>query len=202
MDSKVIAIDLDGTLLHVNSFHHWMIALFFRSLRHNLKESFALVFYVFLRLSKRITHAQMKQKILVRFNKPMYRDMAQEFAKKMHRYVSAEVLELSKEYDITILATAAPEVYAQEIAKLYGFDYVLATPTPVSDTFKENIRHFKANSVEQLLKTLHVEKLNAVVSDHYDDLALMQLADKVYLHNANRQTKAYVKANGVIFTII
>ena len=179
-----------------------MTTLFIATLRHNLRDTFALLSIALLRLIKQIDHATMKASILERFNTPYYNALAIPFAKRMQRYVSDEVLTLMHAFELTILATAAPEVYAKEIATLYGFDYTLATPMPKYGKWQENIRDIKAKNLQHLLKSLHVKELDAVVSDHHDDIPLMRLAKRVYLHNATQRTYAKLKSDKISYTVV
>jgi uncharacterized protein YaaW (UPF0174 family) len=80
------------------------------------------IFYIIiLRAFKRINHAQMKIAILKISEKLMSEEEIKSFVKSLDKYVNKEILELinSKE-TITILATAAPQIYAKKLSEVYN----------------------------------------------------------------------------------
>ena len=201
--SKVIVVDLDGTLVNVNTFHKWMIFLFKKSLSHNLLDSIKILKIISLRLVKLNTHKQMKYRILQISENTRYKNYIDEFVNELETYINNEVLEYTKENNtITILATAAPALYAESIANKYAFTYCLATPETSTKKWFENIKERKRESLEKLLNVEQLTKVDIVLSDHHDDIPIMEMAESVFLVNASLDTKAILKKDGLDYLII
>ena len=111
--------------------------------------------------------------------------------------------QLNRNDCISILATAAPILYAKKIQEVYHFDYVIATGSTEEKKWKENIRDEKKKNVLALLNTLVSEnKISELYTDHQDDLPLMKCSEYTYLVNANEKTKIIVKENNIEFIIL
>ncbi len=194
MHRKLIVVDLDGTLHNTNTFHKWMIFLLKKTIRHNPVDSFKIIFYSLMRLLKRITHKQLKFEILKISESSSYAQYLNTFVEELHRYINPKVLDfIEKENSISILATAAPALYAGAIAEKYHIDYCIATLKTSEDEWSENIREEKKKSLERLLNKIGGSEVEIVLSDHYDDIPIMQMARKVYLVNGSTATKEKLK---------
>jgi len=202
LPKKIIVIDLDGTFVSVNTFHKWMLFVAIYSIK---KLAFFTLFKLLkissLRAFKKINHAQMKVAIL-NISQTLVTDKdIKIFVKSLDNYVHEEILALvkSKAY-ISILATAAPEIYAKTLAEVYGFDYEISTPLTIKEAWKENLKEEKKKNVLLLLKrerlSLSIERL---YTDHHDDLPLMKYAKLTYLINPSEVTLERVEEAGVSF---
>jgi phosphoserine phosphatase len=196
MKPKINVIDLDGTLLNTNTFHKWMFFLLKKSFLNHPQDSLKLIYIALLRLVKQITHTQMKYKILQISEAQHYQKYIDDFVGTLDIYLNKEVLKFIKNDDtINILATAAPELYAKNIAKLYGFEFCLATPSTNTKHWYENIRDNKKNSLLTLMNSMKIDKVDIVITDHHDDIPIMLLAKSVILVNSSFETKNSVSEN-------
>ena len=195
MENKVIVIDLDGTLLNVNTFHKWFIFLFKKTLFINPIDSLKILFIALRRILKVIEHKDMKYKILKISESKKYTVHVDEFVSTLDIYLNKEVFSYIKEENITILATAAPSLYTQTIAKKYNLNYSICTPPSSQEEWYENIREEKKESLKELLNILNIRKIDRVISDHYDDIPIMEMAEKTLLVNASLKTQNLIRNN-------
>jgi len=202
LDKKIIVIDLDGTFVSVNTFHQWMLFIAQEALKKLALIAFVkILFIIILRAFKRINHAQMKYAILKISETLISVEEIKIFVKSLDKYVHKEILKIlnSKEY-ITILATAAPQIYAKTISRVYNFDYETSTPPSTHKVWKENLKEEKKKNVLALLETeersLEIERL---YTDHHDDLPLMEYAKVTYLVDASESTVRRVKNAEIYF---
>lgn len=175
-----IIIDLDGTLLRTNTFSDYILYSCCQSLRSfRLDLVFLLLLFSFLRKLRIITHARMKYLILRHTTTFMQQhDRLQSFVTKelshenpivvsrLHHYASQSYL--------TVLATAAPSLYADLIATHYHFDHCLATPpaTIPYSQWHENKQQEKLHNVQKTLTSANAE-ISVVITDHSDDQPLL-----------------------------
>ena len=200
MSRNIIVIDLDGTLLNVNTFHKWIIFLFKKSLVYNPIHSIGIIYYSLLRIVKIITHTQLKFNILKISENSYYASYIDIFVEKLNIYLNEDVIKFIQKENITsILATAAPELYAHSIAKKYMFTYCLATLKTSELNWYENIKEKKKKSLEDLLTEIGETDINIVLSDHYDDIPIMKMANKVYLVNGSLSTKQKLEDKKIHF---
>ncbi len=192
-------IDLDGTFVNVNTFHKWMIFLVKRSLVTNLFDTIKLLSYFAMRYAKVITHQQMKYKILRISEKESYSLHVDTFVQSLDKEINPTVKEFANEHVVSILATAAPSLYAQKIAQKYNFTYAISTPSTSHKPWSENIREKKAEALEYLLESLDAKECDTVLSDHYDDIYIMRYAKRIYLVNPSEKTEEIVKNEGLSF---
>ncbi len=193
---KVIVVDLDGTLLSVNTFHKWMIFLFKKSLLKNPLDSVKILAIIAFRLIKVYNHKEMKYRILQISEATRYKKYLDEFVDELDAHLNDEVLQLIKENDvISVLATAAPSLYARRVADRYGFIHCVATPESSAQIWFENIKEKKRESLEKLLDSIEIKEVDIVLSDHHDDIPIMEMAKKVYLVNASHETRTLIRQN-------
>jgi len=189
-------IDLDGTFVSVNTFHMWMKFLFTQTVKKfQFITSMKILTIIALRYTKRINHATMKYKILQISENIITQKQIQHFIKSLQPYVHPKLLSMVQAPDtLTVLATAAPLLYAQSIKEMYGFDFVLATPYTTDTPWQENIRTHKAKNLQTLFTQQHLDAQQATLyTDHYDDIPLMKLVLETCLVNASETTKQKVK---------
>lgn len=107
-------------------------------------------------------------------------------------------------YDISILATAAPQYYSFQVAEMLGFDTCLATNKPNGmKEWKENIRVEKLNRVIEYLKEMKLsDTVNTLLTDHIDDLPLMEISEEVVLVNPEEHTLKLIKKTSIEHTVL
>jgi len=205
LDKNVTVVDLDGTLMCVNTFHKWMQRLFLLCLKRGyLFDMLKLLLIIFLRAIKQIDHAAMKFSILEISQKRVSSSDISHFVNTLHRHVNHHILHTRHDgQQIYILATAAPRLYAEEIAKRYHFDYVIATENTSKQPWKENLKETKK---ENLLKLLALyapnSKFVTLYTDHHDDLPLMKIASHTILVNPDNETLRQVQSAHIDYETI
>lgn len=202
MKRKVLVVDLDGTLFKINTFHYFIKYLFFKCI---LSFKFWLLFQLFLALSSRLfrTHAEMKYQVLKLIQHRTDIDYL-DFLNTI--YIKKRDLTILKDesFDIKILATAAPTCYANIIAEKEQFQVCLGTDFPDSNfnsTF-ENSKKVKKENVMNYLKGKNVNEIDALVTDHIDDLALMKLAKRTIIIAPSKNLLNQLKQFSISFEVI
>lgn len=168
---KAIILDLDGTLVNTNTF-----TLFTLSLMRNLPTALPVAAIALKRKLRMLSHAEAKQRILAVATSRTGRRFVGRFVERLvERHLRDSVYSLAMEErqkgSLVILATAAPALYAEDIARYTGLDGCIATPLGGP----ENMGAEKARRVEEWLHE-NGARLEAVLTDHSDDLPLMRLA--------------------------
>ena len=187
--AKVLFVDLDGTLILDNSYHLFLWSLWVKggsTLRITLVRAFLVRM-----LRSRDGRTRMKRSLLHAFARTAAdRQLAvlTNTLAKMRETVSRPVLERVSAFRdsgwLTVLATAAPDCYAKEFAYELKFDACLASPSVTqSSEWVELIGARKADAcrawAEAVAGTADAEI--AVISDHCDDLPLLQMASRVVI---------------------
>ena len=107
-------------------------------------------------------------------------------------YTRRELLESYQNGDnMIVLATAAPDIYAIRFANKLGINYVCAT----TKDGQENKGVVKLEGVQKLLADENLI-LSAVITDHEDDLPLLQFNRhvRIYLYiRSNQRLKNWMK---------
>lgn len=186
---KAIIIDLDGTLLRTNTFSDYILYSCCQSLRSfRLDLVFLLLLFSLLRKLRIISHARMKYLILRHTTTFMQQhNRINSFVAKELTYENPTVITHLHNYasqsHLTVLATAAPSLYAELIASHYHFDHCLATPpaTIPYSQWRENKRQEKLHNVQKTLTSANAE-ISVVITDHSDDQPLL---------DANREGRNY-----------
>ena len=188
--NKVIVIDLDECLCSINSFRYWIIFSFIIllvTLRWQHLNVFARI--VIKRIRGRVDRVEMKRGILsVTEDLPGW--AVTWFCRFLHMFSNSTVSGMvsSSDYERVpiVLCTAAPACYVEPYAKKFGFAHVFATPSVSYDGWKENLGKQKLKS---LLDHYGEDiKLLAVVTDHHDDLPILERAEKRYIVRPSRAT--------------
>ena len=176
---KTAVIDLDGTLLTINTFKSYI--LFVNKLacrKARLDIAVILAFWVGLRKCRLITHEKMKLHILKYSAHFMNRKRLNDFVDSILPFRNGKVYECALAYRkqgfFLCLSTAAPVSYASLIAERLSFDSVCATPMPsqVKD-WRENVREIKRKNTLKQLGEHHLV-LEILMTDHYDDIPLLK----------------------------
>lgn len=169
-----IVCDLDGTLVNTNTFNHFTLFL----MRHP-SMTLPVIWITLRRKLRLISHSRAKQDLLHLSARKLQTEEYRIFAESVtKRYVRRSVLDLvngeKKEGKLVLLATAAPQVYADAMCELTGMDGCVATPTDG----EENRNEEKVRRVKEWLLA-NDSTLGAVITDHWDDLPLMRFAASV-----------------------
>lgn len=178
---KALAIDLDGTLLATNTFRDYLAfcgRLSLNALRFDLALSIA--FWVALRKVRIISHSTMKGRLLSRTASFMQRRGRLDlFVEHELLAVNTHVLQFMEQFRnrgyLLVLCTAAPGMYAHPIAENLHIDLCCATLLPsevVIGRWYENVGQHKVDALRRMLQ-VHKAELDVVVTDHHDDLPLL-----------------------------
>jgi len=201
-NSPIIVVDLDGTLVRVNTFHRWMrFSLLLALKKGRFLTAAKMAFTVALRLFKRISHARMKYLFLT-FSEPLAepRDI-ERFVRSLDAYIHPAIRQtVAQTRAFTLLATAAPALYAVPLAKRYGFQHCIATPGTATSPWYETLRERKAEAFEAWCSARGIPcRIDRLYTDHYDDLPLMKRARTTVLVNPSSTTLQKVQEEGIRF---
>lgn len=185
MKQKAVAIDLDRTLCNLNTFNIYIKYLLQEYSIHPLLFS-ELIIWIIARKLRIVSHASFKYHILSRFT-PVSEKTLEKLVEKIYinrNQLVCDILEKSKQNNLfTILATAAPEAYAKDIAQRFGFDFCVATPNPEKGKeWYETRGIIKRDHVIQLSEK-HSFIIDLAISDHDDDTPLLRAATNALLVN-------------------
>lgn len=190
---KLMAIDLDGTLLRGNTLRIYMrcgLGQMWR--RHHYGRMLRALWLIALRRLRLIHHTTMKFGVIHMID-PDDPVLRRQFVQRVDRLRNPQVRTVMSEWcqagGVVVLATAAADVYVP---------WIWSGPFLATKTY-DNPRHIemrgpnKAHAVSCFARD-HGLQLWIVVTDHIDDLPLMeQAADGVILVNADRKTIGIVK---------
>ncbi|MDE6555386.1 MAG: haloacid dehalogenase-like hydrolase [Duncaniella sp.] len=151
-------IDLDGTLVAGNTFTLYVRSLFPRRPR--------IILPVLLRKLRLISHARAKEQIMQAGAPDKF---LQQFVDRLCGLVRPDVLALSENCEVRILATAAPEAYSLPLGQLLGFTHILATRKGLPENKSEE----KCRRVVELLEAENAT-LKVGATDHPDDSPLVR----------------------------
>jgi phosphoserine phosphatase len=205
MPERLTVIDLDGTFVSVNTFHHWMRFTLITSLKKGKPgAALKIVRIALLRLLKRISHAQMKHTVLHISERLMTEREIEAFIDTLEPYVHTDLRSLpAANSHTTILATAAPLIYAQALGKRYGFDHTVATPPTTMHPWMENLRETKRDNLFALLDHLGMDRyIDRLYTDHHDDLPLMEHAKEIILIRPSPATINIIDAHTLSYRSI
>jgi phosphoserine phosphatase len=204
MHKQAISVfDLDGTIIAGNSFHMY-IAFLARYLftRLRLRSLLTLGLVMARRLVKRINHAQMKRTI-VDIGQSMPVEQHKAFAKKLAGLCQPRLAQLQGKYSPTlpvqVLATAAPGIYAHDLARLLGFDLCIASDY-VDGSYLETLGPLKAGALQRIIHTQGFS-IAVLFTDHHDDLFAAQHASTVVLVDPSANSLAAFEASTIHFTV-
>lgn len=198
----MLVVDLDGTLYRVNTFHFFLKFLVFYSVR-KFKFHLLLVLscIVMSRLFRFTTHAKMKYNILKAIEP--YKLDYHEFLEGIKKY-KRHIAELTEpEFNIKILATAAPSCYGNIIAKNEKFDICIGTEFPIKlyNADYENKGEVKKKNVLQYLLSIGNQHIDTLVTDHLDDLPLLNISINNIVYNPNQFMKEELNINAITYKL-
>ncbi len=189
-----IIVDLDGTLVPVNSFTEFVKFVFTRCKRIRPY----LAFIVLLRKMRLISHAEAKRKITVKAEKTLAPDDIAYFTEILGSRVNEIVWDMIKWGGEVMLCTAAPEIYVRPLARKAGIGVFIATP----NGGEENSGEHKVESIKAL--GYEMTENTIVITDHYDDIPLMGANRKGtnYLVNPSAETEKKVRDAGIRYELL
>lgn len=173
-------IDLDGTLLEVNSFKEYVLFAVKETMKAFRLDLMAVtLFYVAARLLRLIPHATMKYRLLLLLDSFMSGERIARLVDILLQRLNVALYEEIKVWQrdgyFVCLATAAPECYAGAIAARLNLDACCATSSPMKVTWEwhENMGEHKLLAVQALFAEKEI-LLRRVVTDHGDDMPLLE----------------------------
>lgn len=192
MNTKVVVVDLDGTLSRSNTFHLFVRFLLKQAwARFALFNLFAIFFFSLLRVFKLITHKKWKHQILrIAYTQKWSVDV---FIETLQPTLNQSILEDINKFEHRILATAAPVFYADRLAKQYNFTHCVATDYSQDyQRFVENFGQEKLRRVQQYLQQHSLKQIDLLMTDHIDDAPLISIAQQNWLFNADERLRDFV----------
>lgn len=179
---RAAVIDLDQTLLSVNTFKHYIMFVAKEALRVcRLDIVILLTWWVMLRKIRCITHEMMKLHILNCSEQFMNLSRLEIFVNEIIAFLNNNVYDTVEKYRqfgyYICLSSAAPISYVSLIAKHFHFDGYLGTLMPSNTEhkeWKENVRDEKCRNTQIYLRE-HNAEIDILMTDHYDDLPLLKV---------------------------
>ena len=158
-------MDLDGTLSKVNTFTLFVKVFFRMSAVSRLN----LTGIVLARKLRFISHAGAKQRIVSLFRRKGDGAIIEKTVEKIVANIRHDLLRIALASDLSVLATAAPSLYARTLAERLGFGDVVATPPEGPECRGEG-------KVAMLRRIgVYFSDNVTVYTDHYDDLPLLEV---------------------------
>lgn len=196
---KALAIDLDGTLLSTNTFRDYLLYCGNVAL-HSFKLgiAFSILWWVILRKLRLVSHSRMKYALLrrtatfVNCNDRLDQFVEQELT-RVNPIARKQMEPYRNRGYLLVLCSAAPSLYAHPIAENLGLDLCCATLLPsevVIGQWQECVGDQKLEALRRLLQ-VHKAELDVVITDHHDDLPLLNFnaEGRNILVNASAQTR-------------
>lgn len=190
---SVVILDLDGTVISVNSFRLWvahMLRARFPHLAPGRRLGLALRAGGALAARKAglIDHETLKWRLQGLWRQATQGDGGRSVAMlnaRLHRHVRPELLDLLSAIADgridAVLATAAVADYAGDFGRLLGVPHVLATPADRSPHTPSNVGRHKRDAVLDFLARQGWQQRSRVLfTDHEDDLPLIEVCGTVY----------------------
>lgn len=201
---RVVACDLDGTLITINSYQHWVV---FSCLFALITLRLAFLKKAFVgfggKARGKVTRWQVKQSLIqAADSSPLLRWASERlFQRYIRFFLRQDILERVRALRVgsgqrVFVVTAAWEGYCGGLATVYGLDGVLATGT---GDMRENIG---AEKVEALARAVGRDACLTVFTDHHDDLPLAKAAAAVFLVAPPPRSLAEFQRSGVVFSLI
>lgn len=156
-------MDLDGTLSKVNTFTLFVKVFF----RFSPAARLPLMRIVLQRKLRLISHAEAKQNIISLFRQTGNRMIVENTIHHIINNVRPDLLDAVRKADFSVLATAAPSLYAEELTQRLGFNICISTP----DSGPECRGEAKVRRLHQI--GIVFSKNLTVYTDHYDDMPLL-----------------------------
>jgi hypothetical protein len=183
----VIVVDLDGTLLKVNSFPRWVLHLFVKSLRHaRIDLSLTIARALMGRKTGALPHSAFKQ-ILIELQYPETWD--RDYVLGLSGVVRWDLVNrIAARGGNILIATAAPLRYAKYLPDILGhrFASVLGSEI-VGNKLRDNCGANKLDAVREHTGAGQIP-IAELYTDHHDDLPLARQATRVVLVAPSEET--------------
>lgn len=198
----IVFCDLDGTLVLDNSFHTFMAAFWTAG---SIAQRLALLAAVGPRVLGRAAggHAGLKRRVLRAFgreNAAWQQVVIGRTIARMKTTTSEPILRLLAQWRERgariVLATAAPDLYAQPFAQLHGASCI-ATNGTVGPGWHELLAERKAAACRPLIAAKPKPRV-VVLTDHSDDLPLLGMADQSVVQGSAARLGEILSALGPI----
>lgn len=183
--SRLVVVDLDGTLIPGNSFHAWLRYIGRWALMTGRLELAARLGLVCLHRARRsITHAELKYRVLVLSEsvpEPVIGRFACRLAASIRTTVSHAVRDAAHDGLTVVLATAAPQIYLGALASAIGATTAIGTPAPGPGPWRECVGDEKVDRVLAMFEP--GAEIAVAFTDHLDDLPLVRRAARSVIVN-------------------
>lgn len=192
---KIVVVDLDGTLLDGNSLHQYFLSAFKHS---NFLIKLKIGWILFLRKIRFISHKYMKFTLIrsIAPNDRIQKDFVFHTKNKIRKEVLIKLDEFRSNGAEVLLATAAPDFYVPWI-----WDGKFVATTTVNNYQKECRGKEKLRAVKEFMG--HDSILEAVITDHSDDLPLLMEGAKYnILVNPDKKTLDIIKHKNIAYKIL
>lgn len=195
----MIAVDLDGTLLHGNSFTMFTAFLLRTSLsRGKIATAARLCGWSGLRKLKFITHRRLKWHVMKIADSLLSEDDYAVFAGHLSQRVNSQVAAYISGKEDVLLATAASEEYVAPFAQAMGIKKYVATRRPVSGRFADYVECRGEIKVRRAKAASAGGAIDEALTDHTDDMPLLMAAtSRRILVNPSPTTYAAVSMAGL-----
>jgi phosphoserine phosphatase len=209
----LVILDLDGTILSINSFRHWALFLMRGQFPHlgparRLRIALSAIAAMTLRKTGLMDHWTLKRRLQCLWQDATAGDggaSARRLVQHLKAFVRPELSSVLKDiaagkYD-AIMATAAAADYAEALGKTLGFQHVLATPAQRTGDMPDNIGEQKRLSVlDAIRRQGWTDRPRVLFTDHRDDLPLCGVCQTVYwFGSADEMAEAVRATPGVHF---
>ena len=200
----MIACDLDGSLISINSYKHWIyFNLLFAAVTFQFQFIAKLFFEFAKKHTKRSTRWEVKKALIRAAHKSTVMRWGSRglFQTYLQLFVRRRLLEFVKELQSqsgapAYIVTAAWEGYCDELAGKYGFDGIIASGTGDGN---ENLGVQKVESIHELFGK---DVVIIALTDHHDDLPLAKAADTVFLVTPSLRSLGEFERSGIEFSVL
>ncbi|HCY63560.1 MAG TPA: hypothetical protein DHV59_12180 [Oxalobacteraceae bacterium] len=192
---KVVVFDFDGTVIPFNSFRIFLIFLLISLVvKLDIKSLFHLFTSVKLKFLKKITHLEFKVRVIA-VGEQLTNGSLMLFCDFLRMTSRPKILHEMMYYKnnesyIVALCTAAPFLYMKHFSSSLGIDVLVAYGDP-NLPWQQGVDNTGQTKLSQLSRILGLEiaTLDAMFSDHLDDLPLLQIAKRAVLVSPKKNMK-------------
>jgi phosphoserine phosphatase len=189
----MLILDLDGTILSVNSFHRWVFYLMRARFPHlgaagRLRVACATLKALSERKMRLTGHEALKWRLQKLWQAAIKGDNGaseRDLVEELMGFVRPELTPLLKAVAAgeveAVMATAAAGDYAYGLGKSLGFTHILATHPMRAITEPSNVGECKRQAVlDFIARNGWQDRPRILFTDHEDDLPLIRICDAVY----------------------
>lgn len=197
---RLVVIDLDGTLVDCNTFPRWVLWVLKDSLCHIRVQDFFTILYLLVKRKFFLSsHKDFKSRLeSFSFSTACVDGFVRSLEKKRNVQLVQKIRDGLYDDGVVLIATAAPSQYASSLVRQCKVNASVLASHWGKTGFKDNVGYEKLAAVREWAVKNNC-RLDTVITDHYDDLPLMQAARTVYLVQPAQQTVQAVKRAGIAF---